>query len=260
MGDAMNLGVPNYRTSMRQARRRRAIWTRRWRVTLTAAIAVVAGLLMLAFAPALAAFIGWFGGGVESASGGNLEHGAPIARTRCAACHGADGNSPDPRYPKLAGQNQSYLERELQAFKTGARRSDVMLPIATALSDTDAADVAAFFHRQSRTLDAINDEVAAALGERIFLAGSRYDPTCAACHGAGGPRGVPRMGMMGRGMMGSPMRSDAPDIGGQHATYVIDQLNRFASGQRLGTVMGRVAASLSASDRQAVAEYVAGHR
>ncbi len=94
----------------------------------------------------------------------------------------------------------------------------------------------------------------AARGERIFFAGM---PSCAMCHGS---RGRPGMPMMGRGMMGM-MHSgmaDVPKIGGQHATYIIDQLNHFATGERQGTMMNRIAAQLSEMDKRAVAEFLSG--
>jgi cytochrome c553 len=70
------------------------------------------------------------------------------------------------------------------------------------------------------------------------------------------------MGMMGRGIMGPGMMgsgmANAPDLNGQHAAYIIDQLNRFASGERQGTVMNRIAGTLSGTDKMALAEFLSG--
>ena len=65
-------------------------------------------------------------------------------------------------------------------------------------------------------------------------------------------------GMMGGGMGGmmGPGAANVPNLEGQRAAYVIDQLNRFASSERLGTVMNRMAASLDDSDRQAIADFL----
>ena len=63
---------------------------------------------------------------------------------------------------------------------------------------------------------------------------------------------------MGMGMMGRGMTGPVPSLNGQHAAYIIAQLNRFASGERSGTVMGRIAASLSEADEKAVAAYLSG--
>jgi cytochrome c553 len=195
---------------------------------------------------------------------GDPEHGRPIAEAKCGACHGPDGNSPDPQYPKLAGQNPAYLYGQLWAFRTGARKSDIMAGIAGALSDADMADVASFYGRQTAKPDPLTDARLAALGQRIFLAGvgPGVAPPCAMCHSARGQGGMP---MMGGGMMGMPMMggmgmmgatANVPSLDGQHAAYIVDQLNRFASGERSARVMGAIAAGLSATDKNAVAEYV----
>jgi cytochrome c553 len=190
------------------------------------------------------------------------DHGKQVANASCAACHGADGNSTDPKYPKLAGQDAAYLYRQLWAFKSGTRRSDIMAGIVAGLSDADMTDAAAFYSRQSRQPDAVRDPRLAAIGEHIFFTGM---PVCAMCHGTSGQRGMPMMGMMGHGMMGQGMMGrmpmmgmmgNAPNLNGQHAGYIVDQLNRFASGERQAMMMGRIAATLSSADKRAVAEYL----
>lgn len=191
---------------------------------------------------------------------GNPEAGRQIAETKCAACHGADGNSPTPQYPKLAGQDPAYLYQQLQAFNSGARRSEIMAGIATGMSRTDAADVASFYARQAVHPDEVQDPALASLGARIFFQGGGPGgmPACAACHGPAGGRSMPMMGMMGGGRTGSGSTPPVPRLSGQHAAYVVDQLNRFATGERPGTVMGRIAAALSERGRKAVAEFVSG--
>lgn len=194
---------------------------------------------------------------------GDPEQGRHVVDTTCAACHGKDGNSSNPQYPKLAGQNPAYLYQQLWAFATGARSSPVMSGIAGSLSKTDAADVASFYGQQTIRPDPIKDPQLASLGQRIFFAaGGPATPACAMCHGSSAGQGM--MGgtsMMGRGMMGmmgGGSMADIPNINGQHAAYTLDQLNRFASGERQGTVMNRIAASLSETDKKAVAEFVSG--
>lgn len=145
-----------------------------------------------------------------------------------------------------------------------------MSAIAATLSDADAANTASFYGEQTIHPDSVKNRALASTGERIFFGGvgPGLVPPCTMCHGAAGQRGMPMMGrgMMGRmggmpmmGMMGSGMTADVPNLNGQHATYVIDQLNRFAGGERLDPMMNRIAAALSKSDRKAVAEYLAGH-
>lgn len=67
----------------------------------------------------------------------------------CAACHGPDGNSADPQYPRLAGQHASYLERALLDYRSGARKNPIMAGFAGGLSDSDIADLAAYFASQT---------------------------------------------------------------------------------------------------------------
>jgi len=66
----------------------------------------------------------------------------------CAACHGADGNSPVPMHPRLAGQYADYLEFALTSYRSGARDNPIMKGMSAALSDEDIADLAAYFASQ----------------------------------------------------------------------------------------------------------------
>ena len=79
---------------------------------------------------------------------GDVEAGKRKALAACASCHGPDGNSKNPEWPKLAGQHAVYLVRQLMAFKTGERRNDLMSPQATRLSEQDMHDLAAYFQAQ----------------------------------------------------------------------------------------------------------------
>ena len=132
-----------------------------------------------------------------------------------------------------------------------------MTPNAAALAYEDIADVTTYFSQQIRKPDVVKGQSRAAWGESLFY--SRM-PSCAMCHSSGGGRGMPMMGMMGGGMMGRGMMgsgtANVPNLEGQHAAYIIDQLNRFTTGERQGTVMNRMAASLGEADKQAVAEFL----
>ncbi len=81
-------------------------------------------------------------------AGGNAAAGKDKAAT-CTACHGADGNSTDPQYPKLAGQHASYIERALLDYKSGDRSNPIMAGFVASLSEQDIADLAAWFASQS---------------------------------------------------------------------------------------------------------------
>jgi cytochrome c553 len=208
----------------------------------------------------------------ETSSDGNRLHGQKLAEAFCAGCHGVDGNGmgANPEYPKLAGQKSSYLRDQLRAFKSGARKSDIMAGPASAISNAQIVELAHFYNGQPVKPDSTKDPKLAELGARIFNQPMRSGPPCVACHnsrgfGPMGPMGG-RVGMMqGRGMMREmgPMGmmgnfGDVPNLNGQHAAYVVQQLNAFASGVRQATVMGPIAAALSERDRKAVAEYLSG--
>lgn len=198
----------------------------------------------------------WPSGQHQGSAVGDPEQGQRVAEDKCVACHGVDGNSPDPQFPKLAAQNPAYLYWQLWAFKRGSRKSDVMPGVVATLSDADMANVASFYSQRPRKPDTPKDAHLAAIGERVFFNGM---PSCAMCHSSGGRPSMPMMGMMGRGMMGmmGSGTADVPNLNGQHASYVTDQLNRFARGERQGTVMNRIAPTLSETNREAVAEFLA---
>ena len=237
-------------------------WGRSARLTFCAAALVVAASSVAGIAQTPTEVPGWSSVQFPDSAIGDPGQGKRIAEAKCGACHGIDGNSPDPQFPKLAEQNPAYLYRQLWAFKEGTRKSDVMSGIVASLSDTDMADAASFYSRQPRQPATMKDVRLAAIGERVFFNGM---PSCAMCHGSGGRQGMPMMGMMGHGMMGHGMMgmmgsgmADVPSLNGQHAAYILDQLNRFARGERQGTVMNRVAPTLSETNKRAVAEFLSG--
>ena len=187
---------------------------------------------------------------------GDATKGKAIAAMQCAACHGADGNSQLQQFPKLAGQRARYLDAQLKAFKAGERQSDVMAPIASKLSAQETADVAEYYSIQAVHPDKVTSSNLTVTGRHIFSAGtSNGVPACAMCHGSGQTGGM--HGMMMGGMMNGGAAA-IPRLEDQHANYLVDQLNRYASGQRKNSVMARIAGALSESDRKAVAQYLAG--
>ena len=87
---------------------------------------------------------------------GNAERGAEKAKQACAACHGADGNTPlQAEYPRIAGQHQDYVYKALREYKSGARKNAIMGSQAANLSRQDMADLAAYFAGQKGTLGTI---------------------------------------------------------------------------------------------------------
>ncbi|MBI1220761.1 MAG: c-type cytochrome [Rhodobacteraceae bacterium] len=183
-----------------------------------------------------------------------------LATTTCSACHGVDGNSTDGQYPKLAGQKAGYLRLQLEAFRSGARPSAVMKPFAQSLTDAQIAELARYYsaNREAPEKEPVAPD--ARRGAAIFRTGGGTGAACATCHATGGFGG----GMMGGGMMGGGMMRTNPAVTpflfAQHATYLAQQLDAFASGARPSTVMGPFATQLSPDDRKAVADYLASVR
>lgn len=191
----------------------------------------------------IAATVSVFALAANVSADGNATAGQIKAAT-CIACHGADGNSGSPQFPKLAGQNAGYLARELGRFKSGERKNPIMAGMAASLSEQNMQDVAAWFSSQTvKTGEA--DPNLVKTGETIYRGGDKGSgvPACLACHG---PDGV------GNGP------DNIPALAGQHAAYVVTQLQAFASGQRASPMMGTIASRLTTAQMQAVASYIEG--
>jgi len=165
----------------------------------------------------------------------------------CAACHGPDGNSLAPNFPKIAGQHADYTAKQLAEFKAGDRTDATMNAMAAPLSEQDMADLAAFYASQKATIGtAAEDKVA--LGETLYRAGNSTSgvSACAACHG---PTGT-----------GNPM-AKFPSLNGQHADYTALQLKNFRSGTRAndaGSMMRSIAKKMTDAEIEAVAQYIQG--
>jgi cytochrome c553 len=168
----------------------------------------------------------------------------------CAACHGADGNSMVPNWPKLAGQHEQYLVRQVALIQSGARMVPEMMGIVPGLSEQDIADLAAYFSAQTNS-GGVADESKLAVGERIFRAGNAETgvPACMACHGPAGE--------------GNPL-AGYPALAGQQAVYTASMLTRFRAGENWGEddaasqVMNGAAAELGDEEIDAVASYIQG--
>ena len=171
----------------------------------------------------------------------------------CGTCHGADGNSVMPQWPKIAGLGQRYFIAQLNAFKLGAKGSRqsaiaaMMYPMVNNLSEQDMADLAAYFQTQERTLG-VADEKLVAKGEAIYRGGNP-DFGSAACIGCHGPSGN-----------GNPAAGFAA-VSGQHAEYVYNQLQAFHDDKRKGDpngMMRNMVRKMSNEEMKAVAEYIQG--
>lgn len=184
---------------------------------------------------------------------GSIEAGKSKSQT-CVACHGADGNSLITQYPKLAGQHEKYLEKQLKELKLGmtsggkqGRNEPVMGAMAMSLSEEDMADLAAYYASlpisSNSTPENVVDE-----GKVLYTVGNaeRGVTACIACHG---PRGN-----------GTEL-SGFPKISGQHADYIKAQLEKFRDGSRnndMNAMMRDVAKKLTDADIDTLSKYVGG--
>lgn len=195
-------------------------------------IATVACLMFVSISPSMAA-------GDSSAGKGKS--------AVCAACHGIDGNSPAEMFPKLAGQGEAYLVKQMNDFKSGNRKNAIMAPLVAGLSDQDIADLAAYFSSNKVTLGAVSEDELK-VGQNLYRAGNKETgvPACMACHGPTGT-GVPA--------------AKWPALTGQHSAYITAQLTAFAEGGRSNDpndMMRDIAARLTVNEIKAVSAYVAG--
>jgi cytochrome c553 len=164
----------------------------------------------------------------------------------CVACHGVDGNSPQPAHPKIAGLQSEYLLKQLRDYKKGLRRSEIMEPMVKELTDDDMASLAAHYAEQKPRPGAARDAKLVEAGRKLY--NDRIPdvglPSCSGCHYPDG-MGTPRF----------------PRVAGQHAEYTYQQLKDFASGKRendRGLAMQSVANRMNDQQMKAVSEYVAG--
>lgn len=166
----------------------------------------------------------------------------------CGACHGPDGNSPAPNFPKLAGQGERYLLKQIHDIKNGDRTVVEMTGILDNLSEQDIADIAAYFSSQKMSVGAADPELVKR-GEALFRGGKLEEgmPACIGCHSPNGA-GIAAAGF--------------PHLSGQHATYVAKQLTDFREGNRTNdgdaTTMRTIAAKLSNKDIEALSSYIQG--
>lgn len=163
----------------------------------------------------------------------------------CGTCHGPDGNSTNPMFPRLAGQHAGYLVRQLKSFKEETRGDPYaiayMWGMASGLSDDTVDALAQYYARQTTGPGKGHDPATIARGRDIFQHGIPTEgvPACAACHGPDA--------------LGSDM---FPRLAGQHAEYILKQLGSFQNNMRKIAVMHGVAQNLRTPEMQAVADYL----
>lgn len=170
----------------------------------------------------------------------------------CVACHAADGNSSVPNWPKIAGQHENYLVKQLKEYRAGengVRYDPSMFSMTANLSDQDILDLAAFYAHQQPTAGKAQAHYAT-LGEKIYRGGNLQTgiAACIACHGP-----------QGEGLEAAKF----PRLSGQHAQYLEDQLKAFQSGKRKNSpnqMMESIARRMSEEEIKAVSSYIEGLR
>ena len=165
----------------------------------------------------------------------------------CAACHMADGNSVNPLWPKLAGQHETYMIKQLKEFKSTARKDPIMLGQVAALTEEDMDNLAAYFSSQTLKVGEADPALVEA-GKLIYTTGNAKTglAACASCHA---PNGA-----------GNPA-ANFPSIAGQHTVYAEKQLKAFRDSSRAndtGAMMQDIAGKMSDDEIKAVASYIQG--
>lgn len=183
----------------------------------------------------------------EGQQAADMAAGKQKAEQVCQACHGPQGNSVVPVWPKLAGQHPDYIYKQLKAFKNGERVNEQMSPMAAPLTEQDMRNVAAYYAAQTQSEGAASAD-AEALGQRIFFAGNGETgvPACTGCHGPNG---------MGLNL------AKFPRVSGQHADYLSKTLKDFRAGNRANDpngMMRGVADRMTDDEIDAVAKYMQG--
>lgn len=189
------------------------------------------------------------GSAAATQPGANAEKARQIVTQMCQACHGMDGNGAEPvnpEFPKIAGKQAVYLLKQLNDFKSGKRKSDIMAGMVSELTPDDMSGLAAYFAGQKNKPGNITLPDLAALGQKYYAEGNAEVgvPACSGCH--------------------NPDASGTdkyPHLAGQHAAYTYQQLKRFASSERendRGLVMQSLAMRMTEQEMKAVAEYIMG--
>jgi len=175
----------------------------------------------------------------------DLARGAALAQARCASCHGLDGQSAADTFPRLAGQNASYLIKQLQDFAAGSRHNAIMKDKVDGLVEADIRAVALHYQAQPGVRTPSGDALLDGVGRFIYERGNAFAglPACLSCHGTDG-RGT----------------ADLPRLAGQHPAYIEKQMRQFADKARSndGAIMTMMASRMTELELKAVAAYIAG--
>ena len=148
----------------------------------------------------------------------------------CTACHGEKGNSINTDWPNLAGQKSTYLAKQLEDFRSGVRKNDLMVGIAKNITDEQIQQLSEYFSTQKRVESTATN---------INAEGQNVRAHCISCHG----------------VKGITVNLQWPNLSGQQKGYLQNQLLAFKSDQRTSPLMQVIAKELTDTQIEAVAEY-----
>ncbi len=180
-----------------------------------------------------------------AAPAGEMARAEEIVQGQCAICHGAEGESSTPLFPRLAGQHAEYVARQLADFQSGRRKSTVMTPMARELSVADMRAIGRWYEAKPTHVHPVADPPLAAQGRAIYEGGipATGVPACRRCHGANGEG-----------------TDSLPRLAGQHAKYLENQLRAFLRRERTNDneVMQTIASRIGDAELKAVSSYMSG--
>ena len=187
---------------------------------------------------------------------GDIEKGKELAgATGCMGCHGADGNSPVPNFPKIAGLGSKYIYRQLQNVRDGNRIIASMAGLVDNYDDAQLKDLAVFYNSQTLQITGakplevkVNAGIkvdSLKIGARVYRAGNLDTnvPSCIGCHSP-------------RGLGNEP--AGYPRLGGQYPEYIAKQLRAYRDGEREHEIMNTVAKNMTNAEIDSVANFIAG--
>ncbi|MFT7490456.1 MAG: cytochrome c553 [Pseudohongiellaceae bacterium] len=187
---------------------------------------------------------------------GDIEKGKELAgATGCMGCHGADGNSPVPNFPKIAGLGSKYIYRQLQNVRDGNRIIASMAGLVDNYDDVQLKDLAVFYNSQTLQITGakplevkVNAGIkvdSLKIGARVYRAGNLDTnvPSCIGCHSP-------------RGLGNEP--AGYPRLGGQYPEYIAKQLRAYRDGEREHEIMNTVAKNMTNAEIDSVANFIAG--
>lgn len=182
---------------------------------------------------------------LPAAQAADLTRAVEIVEGKCFICHGTEGESSSPVFPRLAGQHATYVARQLADYKSGKRKNDTMQAMVSDLNAEDFRVLGMYFESKTPHKHAVADPELAQVGRFVYNRGNPFSgvAACADCHGAAG-HGTDKL----------------PRLGGQHAQYVENQLKAFSKRERTNdnAVMHTIASKLTELELKAVASYISG--